>query len=102
MNKLRELLIRPVFITIAAAAVLTACSTAPFQIDEPYAITKEKITLLKAEKATREDVTRMFGEPEMVTPTEKGAAYFYKGLNLNSLWVTFNADGTVNKLKWSD
>lgn len=93
---------RSVFFSIAVAAALAACSTAPLQIDDPHAITKEKIARLKAEKATKEDVTRMFGEPEMVTPTEKGDTYFYKSLNLNSLWVTFKSDGTVKKIKWSD
>ena len=91
-----------VLITLAAAAVLNACSTAPIPIDEPHAITKETIALLKSQNATKEDVTRMFGEPEMVTPTKKGDAYFYKSLSLNSLWVIFEADGTIDKIKWSD
>jgi outer membrane protein assembly factor BamE (lipoprotein component of BamABCDE complex) len=97
MNKLIVM-----FCAIAVAATLSSCSTAPLQIDEPYAITKEKVAQLKASKATKQEVTQMFGPPEMVTPTKKGETYFYKSLNLNSLWLTFKADGTVDKVKWSD
>ncbi|HEB71659.1 MAG TPA: hypothetical protein ENI77_03460 [Nitrospirae bacterium] len=93
---------RSVFTAIAVAGALAACASNSLQIDEPYAITKEKIALLQAGKTTKEDVTRMFGEPEIVTPVKGGKVYFYKSLSLNALWVTFKPDGTVKKLKWSD
>ncbi|VAX21000.1 hypothetical protein MNBD_NITROSPINAE04-578 [hydrothermal vent metagenome] len=93
---------RSVFTAIVMAGALAACASNSLQIDEPYAITKEKVALLKEGEATKEDVTRMFGGPEMVTPVKGGKVYFYKSLSLNSLWVTFKSDGTVKKLKWSD
>ncbi len=101
MKKLRELLMTA-FAAIAVAAALAACASNSLQIDEPYAITEEKIALLKEGKTTKDDVTRMFGEPEMVTPVKGGKVYFYKSLSLSALWVTFKPDGTVKKLKWLD
>ena len=62
------------FCAIAVAAALNACATAPLQIDEPYAITKEKVSLLKSNKSTKEDVTR-----EDLTDEEGEGAVFTLG-----------------------
>jgi len=94
--------LRSVVAAIVIASALTACATDSLEVDEPYAITKEKIAQLKSKKSTKEELTRLFGEPEMITPVKGGEVYFFKSLNLNSLWVTFRSDGTVKKIKWSD
>ncbi len=90
------------WIALYLGAGVTGCSTASLEVKEPNAITSEKMALLKRDGVTKDEVTEMFGEPEMKTPTSSGTAYFYKDLSLNSLWVIFNEDGTIKKYKWSD
>ncbi|MBI4664803.1 MAG: hypothetical protein HY751_00180 [Nitrospinae bacterium] len=88
----------------ALAATFTAigCATAPLGIDEPYRITAEKVGNIKEGVTTREDLKTMFGEPDMKVSAPEGAAYFYKDINLSSLWVEFTDDWTVSDYKWSE
>jgi len=85
-----------------AMATLTACSTAPIAVDDPYAITPAKAESVKAQVTTRAQLVAMFGEPEMTVPTEGGDALFFKDLSLASFWAVVAPDGKVTDFDWSE
>lgn len=78
-----------------------SCATASLNIDEPFAITTEKISHIKKNATTRDDLKAMFGEPEIKIPSPEGATYFYKDINLHSIWARFNEDWTVTDFEVS-
>ncbi|MGK7345773.1 MAG: hypothetical protein ACNS63_08185 [Candidatus Nitrospinota bacterium M3_3B_026] len=94
--------------TLAALAVLFAfalfsgCATPSLGVEHPHAITGEKVGKVKTGATTRDDLDRMFGEPEMKIPTPEGVSYFYKDLNLNSFWALFSDDWILIDYEWSD
>lgn len=84
-----------------ALAALTACSTAPISVDDPYAVTPAKAETVKTQVTTRGELVKMFGEPEMTVPTDEGEALFFKDLALNSFWAVIGPDGKVSDFDWS-
>lgn len=78
-----------------------SCATASLKIDEPNAITAEKTSRIRKNVTTRDELKAMFGEPEMKIPFPEGATYFYKDINLHSIWVRFNEDWTVTDFEIS-
>jgi hypothetical protein len=78
-----------------------SCATASLNIDEPDAITAEKTSRIKKGQTTRDELKAMFGEPEMKIPSPEGATYFYKDINLHSVWARFNEDWTVTDFEIS-
>ncbi len=91
------------FIAYFSIAVLLAgCSTTPLGINTPTSITKDKMSQIDEGVTTRGRLTELLGEPEMKIPTEYGMAYFYKDVNLSSLWVVFDDDWTVREYNWSE
>lgn len=78
-----------------------SCATASLNIDEPSAITTEKTSRIKKNVTTRDDLKTMFGEPEIKIPLPEGTTYFYKDINLHSIWARFNEDWTVTDFEVS-
>ncbi|VAX23099.1 hypothetical protein MNBD_NITROSPINAE04-799 [hydrothermal vent metagenome] len=91
-----------VILLISVALLVSGCSTASLGVKDPQAIQSEKVSSIVTGVTTRDELTQMFGEPEMKIPAGGNSYYFYKDLNLNSLWVVFNEDWTVQTYKWSD
>jgi len=88
-------------ILVATLMCFGACATPSLEIDSPHAITKDKIAQLQKGVTTRQEVERMFGGPEMEVPTPDGVGYFFKDVNLGSLWILYDDEGKVAKYKWS-
>lgn len=81
--------------------LLGSCATASINLDEPIAITSDKVSRIKKNVTTREELKTMFGEPEVKIPFPEGAAYFYKDSSLRSIWARFNEDWTVTDFEVS-
>jgi len=78
-----------------------SCATVSLNIDEPNVITAEKTSRIRKNLTTRDELKSMFGEPEMKIPFPEGTTYFYKDINLHSIWVRFNEDWTVTDIEIS-
>lgn len=88
-------------IAVMAMLFVGSCATASLNIDEPTAITVEKTSRIRKNVTTRDELKAMFGEPETKIPFPEGATYFYKDVNLHSIWVRFNEDWTVTDFEIS-
>lgn len=86
---------------VMAMFLLGSCATVSLNIDEPNAITGEKVSRIKKNVTTRDELKAMFGEPEIKIPFPEGAAYFYKDISLHSIWARFNEDWTVTDFEAS-
>ena len=91
-----------VILFFSVVLLVSGCSTASLDVKDPRGIQSEKVSSIVTDVTTRDELTRMFGEPEMKIPAGGNSYYFYKDLNLNSLWVVFNEDWTVQAYKWSN
>lgn len=85
-----------------ALALFSGCATPSLGVEHPQAITGEKVAGIEIGATTRDDLNRMFGEPEMKVLAPEGVSYFYKDLNLNSFWALFSDDWTLVDYEWSD
>jgi hypothetical protein len=90
-----------VVVAVFILLFMGACATSSLGIHDTFAITTDKIAHIKKNVTTREDLRSMFGEPEIKVPFPEGATYFYKDINLHSLWVKFNEDWTVTDYEYS-
>jgi len=90
-----------VFMTAGLLALGAGCTTPSLKLKDPFAITSEKMSGV-GKGVSRIEIKMLFGEPEMIARSSKGETHFYKDLNLNSLWIVFDGDGTVKSYKWSD
>ncbi len=88
-------------ILLATLTFFGACATPSLEIDSPSAITRDKIAQLQKGVTTRQEVERLFGAPEMEVPTPDGVGYFFKDVNLGSLWILYDDEEKVAKYKWS-
>lgn len=86
---------------IAPLLFVAACATEPLGIPATGKIESGAAESIKAEVTTRAELLKMFGEPEMKIPTAEGMTYFWKDPDLNSLWVLFSEDWTVQDFEWS-
>jgi len=86
---------------IALMTIISGCSTPSLGLGYRQAITKEKVARIKIGETTRDKLNEMFGEPEMKVLTSDGVTYFYKDLNLNSLWAVFDDEWILRDYEWS-
>ena len=89
-------------IVFLLAVMMVSCATPSLNVQTSTTITPEKISKVKKGATTRQDLKEMFGEPETKITTSEGPAYFYKDVNLNSLWVQFNDSWVVTDYEWSE
>lgn len=87
---------------LAAALIAPACYTAPLGVKDKNAITGKKVSSIREGTTTKDNLARLFGEPEMEINSGGTWTCFYKDLNLNSLRVVLNEDGTVREFEWSN
>ena len=87
---------------VIAIATLSACATEPLGIPASDTIKAGDIESIKVDVTSRTELIKRFGEPEMKIPTSDGMTYFWKDPDLNSLWVLFSEDWTVQDYEWSE
>lgn len=88
-----------------ALVMLASCATPPsINITLPKNISKDKISSVEKGVTTIDELTKLFGAPEMTLPGEEGrnAGYFYKDMNLSSLWAEVDDNGIVVDYIWSE
>jgi hypothetical protein len=78
-----------------------SCASVSLNMEEPTSITTAKASSIRKNLTTRDDLKTLFGEPEMKIPFPEGVTYFYKDINLHSIWVRFNEDWTVTDFEIS-
>lgn len=89
-------------LALVAVSAAPACYTAPLGVEDKNAITGQKISTIREGRTTKDNLTELFGEPEMEIKSEDMWVCFYKDLNLNSLRVLLSEEGTVMEFEWSD
>ena len=89
-------------VSLALILFVSGCSTPALDIDDRYGITDEKIAQINEGETTKEQIEELFGTAEMEVLTADGTTYFFKDLNLNTLWVIYNEDSTVAEFEWSN
>jgi len=86
------------FALLAAAA---GCATPSPGINTPSAFNKGKLGGIKT-GMTPAQLQAILGEPESRLSSPEGEAYFFKDVNLTSVWALFGQDGKLADWKVSD
>lgn len=93
---------RLALVVSALALMSLSCATPSLSMDLPANITSEKVGKIQKGTTTRADLQKIFGDPEVKVNAPDGAGYFYKDMNLGSLWVQFNENWIVTDYEWSE
>lgn len=86
---------------LLVAIYFSACSTKSLGIADPHAITSSKVNSIKMDVTTSSELEAMFGIPVFKEEHSSSFTYFFKDLNLSSIWVKLDKSDRVISFKVS-
>ncbi len=95
-------MIRKFMYVVGLVMIMSGCYTPALDVEDRYGVTKEKVAQISTGETTKAQIEELFGAAEMEVLTKDGTTYFFKDLNLNTLWVIYNDDSTVADYEWSN